>query len=69
MARKEAEQRARKGTQTLDPLHKELAAKLFEQSTKKYQKNQPLIAKVEVIDPAKIIEKRDSENKCALALW
>jgi hypothetical protein len=57
MARKEAEHRAKK-TQTLGPLHKELSAKLFEQSTKKYQKNQPLIAKVEVIDPAKIFKKR-----------
>jgi len=57
MARKEAEQREKK-TQTPGPLHKELAAKLFEQSTKKYQKNQPLIAKVEVIDPAKIFKKR-----------
>ena len=57
MARKEAEQRAKK-TQTLGPLHKELAAELFERSTKKYQKNQPLIAKVEVIDPAKIFKKR-----------
>ena len=57
MARKEAEQRAKK-TQTLGPLHKELSAKLFKQPTKKYQKNQPLIAKVEVIDPAKIFKKR-----------
>jgi len=48
MARKEAEQRAKK-TQTLGPLHEELSVKLFKQ---------PLIAKVEVIDPAKIFKKR-----------
>jgi hypothetical protein len=58
MARKAAEQRARKGKKTLGPLHEELSAKLFKQPTKKYQKNQPLIAKVEVIDPATIFKKR-----------
>ena len=49
IARKEAEQRARKGKKTLGPLHEELSVKLFKQ---------PLIAKVEVIDPAKIFKKR-----------
>ena len=58
MARKEAEQRARKGKKTLGPLHEELSAKLLKRPTKKYQKNQPLKMEVEVIDPAKIFKKR-----------
>ena len=58
IARKEAEQRARKGKKTLGPLHEELSAKLFKRPTKKYQKNQPLKVEVEVIDPAKIFKKR-----------
>ena len=59
IARKEAEQRARKGKKTLGPLHEELSAKLFKRPSKKYtEKNQPLKVKVEVIDPAKIFKKR-----------
>ena len=57
MARKAAEQRAKK-TQTLDPLHKEFYAELYKGSTKKYQGNQPLTTRLEVIDPAKIFKKR-----------
>ena len=51
-----AEQRARKGKKTFDPLHKELSKVLF-RPTKKYQKNQPLIGKVEIINPAEIFKK------------
>jgi len=56
VARKMAEQRARKGKKTFDPLHKELSKVLF-RPTKKYQKNQPLIGKVEIINPAEIFKK------------
>ena len=54
MARKAAEQRAKK-TPTFGPLHKELYAELYKQP---YQRNLPLTVNVEVIDPAKIFKKR-----------